>query len=226
MTQNADKVIDHFELFRGPNTRRCSPTRSACLKILCPAEEFERVKEWTKSDDYREKNFARERSTSIPPRPASRWARSSPHLALKEHCPSFTVRRDVCVLSQPLFPALQGAYSSRMSSSMTEDAAVLGGLSNMIDGLANSYTLYKPKMIAVSTTCMAEVIGDDLNAFIKAQRKRDRFRWSSMFHLLILRPLSAAILPVTTMRSRELLSTSGMARPALCRSWNARPTAS
>lgn len=49
---------------------------------------------------------------------------------------------------------------------MTEDAAVFGGLKNMIDGLTNAYTLYKPKMIAVSTTCMAEVIGDDLGSFI------------------------------------------------------------
>ena len=49
---------------------------------------------------------------------------------------------------------------------MTEDAAVFGGLKNMIDGLANSYALYKPKMIALCTTCMAEVIGDDLGSFI------------------------------------------------------------
>ena len=52
--------------------------------------------------------------------------------------------------------------TSCVSSSMTEDAAVFGGLNNMIDGLANTYNMYKPKMIAVSTTCMAEVIGDDL----------------------------------------------------------------
>jgi nitrogenase molybdenum-iron protein beta chain len=49
---------------------------------------------------------------------------------------------------------------------MTEDAAVFSGLKNMIEGLANTYALYKPKMIAVCTTCMAEVIGDDLGAFI------------------------------------------------------------
>ena len=55
---------------------------------------------------------------------------------------------------------------------MTEDAAVFGGLNNMIDGLANAYSLYKPKMIAVSTTCMAEVIGDDLNAFIKNAKEK------------------------------------------------------
>ena len=55
---------------------------------------------------------------------------------------------------------------------MTEDAAVFGGLNNMIDGLANAYSLYKPKMIHVSTTCMAEVIGDDLNAFIQNAKEK------------------------------------------------------
>ena len=35
-------------------------------------------------------------------------------------------------------------------------------------------------MIAVSTTCMAEVIGDDLNAFIKTSKERDRFRRESI----------------------------------------------
>lgn len=62
--------------------------------------------------------------------------------------------------------------SSCVSSSMTEDAAVFGGLSNMVDGLANTYNMYKPKMISVSTTCMAEVIGDDLNAFIKTAKDK------------------------------------------------------
>jgi len=62
--------------------------------------------------------------------------------------------------------------SSIVSSSMTEDAAVFGGLQNMIDGLSNAYTLYNPKMIAVSTTCMAEVIGDDLQAFITTSKQK------------------------------------------------------
>jgi nitrogenase molybdenum-iron protein beta chain len=62
--------------------------------------------------------------------------------------------------------------SSAVSSNMTEDAAVFGGLQNMIDGLQNSYTLYKPGAIAVSTTCMAEVIGDDLQAFIAKAKQQ------------------------------------------------------
>src|SRR5258708_21254533 len=32
--------------------------------------------------------------------------------------------------------------------------------------------MYKPKIIAVSTTCIAEVIGDDLNAFIKTAKEK------------------------------------------------------
>ncbi|MHB9003972.1 MAG: nitrogenase molybdenum-iron protein subunit beta, partial [Coriobacteriia bacterium] len=59
-----------------------------------------------------------------------------------------------------------------VSSSMTEDAAVFGGLSNMIEGLENAHAMYKPEMIAVSTTCMAEVIGDDLGAYIKTAKDK------------------------------------------------------
>ena len=55
---------------------------------------------------------------------------------------------------------------------MTEDAAVFGGLNNMLEGLENAYKLYSPKMLAVCTTCMAEVIGDDLNSYIRTAREK------------------------------------------------------
>jgi len=51
---------------------------------------------------------------------------------------------------------------------------------------ANTYNMYKPKMIAVSTTCMAEVIGDDPNAFIRRPR-RALFRRNTTFPSLIAR---------------------------------------
>jgi nitrogenase molybdenum-iron protein beta chain len=60
-----------------------------------------------------------------------------------------------------------------VSSSMTEDAAVFGGLTNLTDGLQNARALYKPDAIAVSTTCMAEVIGDDLKGFIENARNKE-----------------------------------------------------
>jgi nitrogenase molybdenum-iron protein beta chain len=61
-----------------------------------------------------------------------------------------------------------------VSDSMTEDAAVFGGQKNMFAGLQNAREVYQPEMIAVSTTCMAEVIGDDLNAFINNAKKDGR----------------------------------------------------
>ncbi|KAF6582201.1 nitrogenase molybdenum-iron protein subunit beta, partial [Paenibacillus sp. EKM208P] len=54
---------------------------------------------------------------------------------------------------------------------MTEDAAVFGGMRNLIDGIENCIALYQPEMIAVCTTCMAEVIGDDLSAFLANARQ-------------------------------------------------------
>ena len=60
---------------------------------------------------------------------------------------------------------------------------MFGGQKNMIDGLENAIALYKPEMIAVSTTCMAEVIGDDLNAFILNTKKAGKFPMISLSHL-------------------------------------------
>jgi len=81
---------------------------------------------------------------------------------------------------------------------MTEDAAVFGGLNNMVDGLANAYNMYKPEMIAVSTTCMAEVIGDDLDSFIKTAKTKGSIPQDFDVPLLILPLSSAATLPATT----------------------------
>ncbi len=50
---------------------------------------------------------------------------------------------------------------------------MFGGQKNMFEGLENSLKLYQPEMMAVSTTCMAEVIGDDLNSFIIKAREKE-----------------------------------------------------
>ncbi len=55
---------------------------------------------------------------------------------------------------------------------MTEDGAVFGGQNNLFEGLENAYALYKPKMMPVFTTCMPEVIGDDLTAFITNAKQK------------------------------------------------------
>ncbi|MDR3377919.1 MAG: nitrogenase molybdenum-iron protein subunit beta [Verrucomicrobiae bacterium] len=53
------------------------------------------------------------------------------------------------------------------SSSFTEGASVFGGLANMTQALSNIFTIYNPKIVAVHTTCLSEVIGDDIPMMIK-----------------------------------------------------------
>jgi nitrogenase molybdenum-iron protein beta chain len=52
------------------------------------------------------------------------------------------------------------------TSSFTEGASVFGGQSNMMESINNIFTLYDPDIIAVNTTCLSEVIGDDLTQII------------------------------------------------------------
>ena len=165
MPQSAEKILDHAPLFREPEY--CDMlARKGKLEGMPPADKVAEVADWTKTWDYREKNFAREALT-INPAKACQPLGAVFAAAGFERTMSFVHGSQGCV-------AYYRSHLSRhfkepasaVSSSMTEDAAVFGGLNNMIEGLANTYKLYSPKMIAVSTTCMAEVIGDDLHAFI------------------------------------------------------------
>jgi nitrogenase molybdenum-iron protein beta chain len=56
------------------------------------------------------------------------------------------------------------------TSSFTEGASVFGGQANLVEAINNIFTIYGPDVIAVHTTCLSEVIGDDLPQIInKAQ---------------------------------------------------------
>lgn len=48
------------------------------------------------------------------------------------------------------------------SSSLTEQGTVFGGEANLVKGLENLIRLYRPDMIGVATTCLAETIGEDV----------------------------------------------------------------
>ncbi|MTJ79482.1 MAG: nitrogenase molybdenum-iron protein subunit beta [Telmatospirillum sp.] len=172
MTQNAEKVIDHFELFRGENYQQMLAEKRQQFENPHDAKRVQEICDWTRSEDYKEKNFAREALTINPAKACQPLGAVFAAVGFEGTIP-FVHGSQGCV-------AYYRSHLSRhfkeptscVSSSMTEDAAVFGGLNNMIDGLANTYAMYKPKMIAVSTTCMAEVIGDDLNAFIKTAKEK------------------------------------------------------
>ncbi|MCL4496549.1 MAG: nitrogenase molybdenum-iron protein subunit beta, partial [Deltaproteobacteria bacterium] len=57
-------------------------------------------------------------------------------------------------------------------TSLTEDGAVFGGQANGFEGFKNATALYKPKMFAISTTCMSEIIGDDLGSIVGNAREK------------------------------------------------------
>ncbi|WP_424361959.1 DUF3364 domain-containing protein [Methylocystis parvus] len=172
MPQNADNVLDHFNLFRQPEYKEMFENKQKNFEAKHPADKIEEIREWTKTKEYQEKNFAREALTVNPAKACQPLGAVFAAVGFESTIP-FVHGSQGCV-------AYYRAHLSRhfkeptscVSSSMTEDAAVFGGLNNMIDGLANTYNMYKPKMIAVSTTCMAEVIGDDLNAFIKTSKEK------------------------------------------------------
>jgi len=52
------------------------------------------------------------------------------------------------------------------TSSFTEGASVFGGQANLLQAINNIFTIYKPDLIAVHTTCLSETIGDDIPQII------------------------------------------------------------
>lgn len=165
MSQDVSNIKDHAKLFHQDEYQQLFAGKKEFEGGHSP-EEVDRVAEWTKTWEYREKNFAREALTVNPAKAcqplgailaAVGFEGTLPFVHGSQGCVSYFRTHFTRHFKEPFVG---------VSSSMTEDAAVFGGLNNLIDGLANSYNLYKPKMIAVCTTCMAEVIGDDLSAFI------------------------------------------------------------
>ncbi len=171
MPQSADNVLDHAPLFREPEYIEML-ARKGASEGMPPAEETKRVGDWTKSWEYREKNLARE-ALSVNPAKACQPLGAVFVAAGFQETMSFVHGSQGCVAYYRSHLARHFKEPcSAVSSSMTEDAAVFGGLTNMVDGLQNTYALYQPKMIAVSTTCMAEVIGDDLQSFITTAKNK------------------------------------------------------
>lgn len=171
MTQNADHVVDHFQLFRSPEYLEMFENKKQ-FENPEPADRLQQASEWTKSWEYREKNFAREALTVNPAKACQPLGAVFVAVGFEGTLPFVHGSQGCVAYYRSHFSRHFKEPTSCVSSSMTEDAAVFGGLNNMIDGLANAYSLYQPKMIAVSTTCMAEVIGDDLNAFIKNAKEK------------------------------------------------------
>ena len=141
------------------------------LTCTSPEEEA-RVAKWIDSMEYREKNFARQALVVNPAHAcqplgaelcAHGFEGTLPFVHGSQGCASYyrsTLNRH---FREPA-PAV--------SSAMTEDGAVFGGQNNLHEALENALALYEPKMMAIFTSCMPEIIGDDLTAFLKNARAK------------------------------------------------------
>ena len=172
MSQNAEKVIDHLDLYKEPEYQELFANKKCMFENAVSPEELAKVGEWTKTQEYREKNFSRTALVINPAKACQPLGAVFAALGFEGTLPFVHGSQGCTAYYRSHFSRHFKEPTAAVSSSMTEDAAVFGGLGNMVDGLANSFSLYNPKMIAVSTTCMAEVIGDDLNAFIKSAKEK------------------------------------------------------
>ncbi|HAM50200.1 MAG TPA: nitrogenase molybdenum-iron protein subunit beta [Nitrospiraceae bacterium] len=166
------RIKDHNELFR--EEAYCKQFEDKKEFENGPTtEEINRIAQWTKTEEYKELNFKRQNIKINPAKAcqplgaifcSSGFDRTLPFVQGAQGCVAYFRSHLNRHFKEPM---------TAVSTSMTEDAAVFGGLNNMLEGIENAYTLYKPKMISVCTTCMAEVIGDDLNAYIRTAREKD-----------------------------------------------------
>ncbi|MCA1908887.1 MAG: nitrogenase molybdenum-iron protein subunit beta [Magnetospirillum sp.] len=173
MPQSADKVKDHISLFKEPEYLELFAAKKAQFECRPTDEAVAAQAEYTKTWEYREKNFSREIATINPAKAcqplgavfaAAGFEGTLPYVHGSQGCVAY-FRSHLARHYKEAVPIV--------ADSMTEDAAVFGGLNNIVEGLQNAYKLYAPKMIVVSTTCMAEVIGDDLSAFIATAKEKE-----------------------------------------------------
>jgi nitrogenase molybdenum-iron protein beta chain len=163
---DALRVLDHNELFGLDEYVEQHAAKRRDMEAAPSAAEVEQTLAWSRGWEYRERNFAREGVVVNPLKAcqplgavlaALGFAGTLPYVHGSQGCVAYFRSHLARHFKEPV-PAV--------SSSMTEDAAVFGGQANLIEGIENARALYKPEMIAISTTCMAEVIGDDVKMFL------------------------------------------------------------
>lgn len=172
MPQSSERERDHVTLFREPEYERMFEEKRNSFECPHADDRVQEIADWTKSWEYREKNLGRQ-ALKVNPAKACQPLGAVFAAAGFDGCLPFVHGSQGCVAYFRSHLARHFKEpSSAVSTSMTEDAAVFGGQSNFVDGMQNARELYDPKMIAVSTTCMAEVIGDDLNAYVQNAKSK------------------------------------------------------
>ncbi|QEP44388.1 nitrogenase molybdenum-iron protein subunit beta [Ectothiorhodospiraceae bacterium BW-2] len=171
MSQAVEKIAPSYPLFRQEEYKETLKNKQELFEEKVPQEKIEEVFQWTTTAEYQEINFNREALTVNPAKACQPLGAVLCALGFEKTLPYVHGSQGCVAYFRTYFNRHFKEPVACVSDSMTEDAAVFGGQKNMFAGLENAKALYKPEMIAVSTTCMAEVIGDDLNAFIGNTKK-------------------------------------------------------
>lgn len=146
----------------------------AAVKIITEhsTDEVTKVQEWINTEEYKEKNFAREALVVNPAHACQPLGAQMVAHGFENTLPFVHGSQGCASYFRSTFSRHFREPAAATCDAMTEDGAVFGGQANMFEGLENAYALYKPEMLAIYTTCMPEVIGDDLNAYtINAKKK-------------------------------------------------------
>jgi nitrogenase molybdenum-iron protein beta chain len=171
MPQSAETVMPCYPLFREEEYKETLARKQEQFENKVPQAKIEETFLWTTTQEYQELNFNREALTVNPAKACQPLGAVLCSLGFEKTLPYVHGSQGCVAYFRTYFNRHFKEPVACVSDSMTEDAAVFGGQKNMHAGLENAKALYKPEMIAVSTTCMAEVIGDDLNAFIGNAKK-------------------------------------------------------
>jgi nitrogenase molybdenum-iron protein beta chain len=130
MSQNPDRIVDHVELFQQPEYQELFKNKREQFEGAHSQEEVARVSEWTKGWEYREKNFAREALTVNPAKGCQPVGAIFAAVGFEGTLP-FVQGSQGCVayFRTHLSRHYKEPFSA-VSSSMTEDAAVFGGINS------------------------------------------------------------------------------------------------
>ncbi|MBE3553161.1 MAG: nitrogenase molybdenum-iron protein subunit beta [Kyrpidia tusciae] len=163
-------VRDHNTLFSCEDYRQLFEDKKY-FEDATPEERVKEVLEWTKSWEYRELNLERKDFLINPAKACQPLGGILAAFGFRNTLPLVHGSQGCVAYFRSHFSRHYKEPFPTVSSSMTEDAAVFGGMKNLREALQNALALYRPEMIAICTTCMAEVIGDDLGSFIQDFRE-------------------------------------------------------
>lgn len=171
MSQNVAEIKPSYPLFCEQDYQDNLQAKRETVEEVVDQGKLEEIFQWTTTAEYQALNFQREALTVNPAKACQPLGAVLCGLGFEKTLPYVHGSQGCVAYFRTYFNRHFKEPIACVSDSMTEDAAVFGGHKNMYDGLENAKALYQPDAMAISTTCMAEVIGDDLNAFVGNAKK-------------------------------------------------------